>query len=423
MGSFKKGKSAPCLLGKKILPSLEWKPQVLDFQGFIGSETIGTVLDIPVIVNTTNHRSEHRGRIASLWLLVLLLAGLAQAQVRIKDVAQVQGLTDLQLVGYGIVVGLPGTGDGSSSMMTVQSVRNMLRNLGLEVEPKQIRMKNVAAVMVTARLSPFSKPGTRMDVLVSSLGDAKSLSGGTLLMTPLRSADEEVYVLAQGPVGTGGSFSQEGGGASMKQNISSTGILPLGGIIQRENPANRLDQGQLRFALTSPDFSTAAALAEAIRKEFGATSAAVEDAATVRFEGAEDKNGRAALIARIENLRLQVSRSARVVINERTGTIVAGSEVRLQEVAVTHGSLTIKVDPNMAAVQPNGFSIGTTATIQNPRIDAQEGKNQMRVIPQNANVGELAQALNAMGVTPRDLIAILQAIQRAGALQADLVVM
>ncbi|MEN9354082.1 MAG: flagellar P-ring protein [Fibrobacterota bacterium] len=356
-------------------------------------------------------------------LPVLLLAGLAQAQVRIKDVAQVQGLTDLQLVGYGIVVGLPGTGDGSSSMMTVQSVRNMLRNLGLEVEPKQIRMKNVAAVMVTARLSPFSKPGTRMDVLVSSLGDAKSLSGGTLLMTPLRSADEEVYVLAQGPVGTGGSFSQESGGASTKQNISSTGILPLGGIIQRENPANRLDQGQLRFALTSPDFSTAAALAEAIRKEFGTSSAAVEDAATVRFEGAEDKGGRAALIARIENLRLQVSRSARVVINERTGTIVAGSEVRLQEVAVTHGSLTIKVDPGTAAVQPNGFSIGTTATIQNPRIDAQEGKNQMRVIPQNANVGELAQALNAMGVTPRDLIAILQAIQRAGALQADLVVM
>lgn len=372
-------------------------------------------------MNTTTHIL---ARIRSRWLLpLLLLTGTVEAQVRIKDVAQVQGLSDLQLVGYGLVVGLPGTGDGSSSGMTIQSVRNMLRNLGLEVEQKQLRMKNVAAVMVTARLSPFSKAGTRMDVTVSSLGDAKSLSGGNLLMTPLKGADEEVYALAQGPVGTGGSFSQDAGGASLRQNPSATGVLPLGGIIQRENPANRLDQGQLRFALTSPDFSTAAALAEAIRKEFGATSAAVEDAATIRFEGAEDKGGRAALIARIENLRLQVSRSARVVVNERTGTIVAGSEVRLQEVAVTHGSLTIRVDPNATVSQPNALTQGATATVQNPRIEAQETKSQMRVIPQNANVGELAQALNAMGVTPRDLIAILQAIQKAGALQAELVVM
>lgn len=373
-------------------------------------------------MNTTTHIY---ACIRSRWLLplLLLLTGAAGAQVRIKDVAQVQGLSDLQLVGYGLVVGLPGTGDGSSSGMTAQSVRNMLRNLGLEVEQKQLRMKNVAAVMVTARLSPFAKAGTRMDVTVSSLGDAKSLSGGNLLMTPLKGVDEEVYALAQGPVGTGGSFSQDAGGASLRQNPSATGVLPLGGIIQRENPANRLDQGQLRFALTSPDFSTAAALAEAIRKEFGATSAAVEDAATIRFEGAEDKGGRAALIARIENLRLQVSRSARVVVNERTGTIVAGSEVRLQEVAVTHGSLTIRVDPNATVSQPNALTQGATATVQNPRIEAQETKSQMRVIPQNANVGELAQALNAMGVTPRDLIAILQAIQKAGALQAELVVM
>lgn len=355
--------------------------------------------------------------------LGLLGAAGVQAQVRIKDVAQVQGLSDLQLVGYGLVVGLPGTGDGSSSMMTVQSVRNMLRNLGLEVEQKQVRMKNVAAVMVTAKLSPFGKVGSRMDVMVSSLGDAKSLSGGTLLLTPIKGVDDEVYGLAQGPVATGGGYSAESMGSGVRSNISSTGILPQGAIIQRENPFSRLDQGQLRFALASPDFSTAAALAEAIRKEFGPSSAAVEDAATVRYEGAEDKGGRAALIARIENLRLQVARSAKVVINERTGTIVAGSEVRLQEVAVTHGSLTIKVEANTSVSQPAPLAQGATTTVQNPSVTAEEPKNQMRVIPQNANVGELAQALNALGVAPRDLIAILQAIQKAGALQAELVVM
>jgi flagellar P-ring protein precursor FlgI len=357
-----------------------------------------------------------------IFLGVAILAEVGAAQARIKDVAQVQGLSDLQLVGYGIVVGLPGTGDGSSQV-TTQSVRNMLRNLGLEVDQKQIKMKNVAAVMVTARLAPFSKVGNRMDVLVSSLGDAKSLSGGILLMTPLKGADEEVYALAQGPIGTGGAFSQEGGGASVKQNISSSGVLPMGAIIQRENPANRIDQGQLRFALDNPDFSTAASMANAIRKEFGPNSATVEDAATVRFEGNEDRGGRAALIAHIENLRFDVARSARVVINERTGTIVAGSEVRLQEVAVVHGSLTVKVDPGTTVSQPGSMSLGTTTTVSNPHIDAQEGAGQMQVIPQNANVGELAQALNAMGVTPRDLIAILQAIQKAGALQAELVVM
>jgi len=356
--------------------------------------------------------------------LVALLSQASQAQlVRVKDVAQVQGLSDLQLVGYGLVVGLQGTGDGSSSAIASQSVRNMLRNLGLEVDQKQIRSRNVAAVMVTAKLAPFAKSGTRLDVSVSSLGDARSLSGGTLLMTPLKGADDEVYALAQGALGTGGGVSEGFAGASLRQNITSGGVIPSGGIIQRENFANRLDQGPLRFVLTNPDFTTSEAMAESIRKEFGAASAVVEDAATVRFEGTEGNAGRAALIARIENLKVQVAKIARVVVNERTGTIVAGSEVRLQEVAVTHGNLTVRVEPNNSVSQPGALSAGTTAIVSNPRIDAQEDKGQLRVIPQNANVGELVQALNAMGASPRDLIAILEAIQRAGALQAELVVM
>jgi len=368
-------------------------------------------------VNTHNH-------IKTLLGAIFLASSALQAQVRVKDVAQIQGLSDLQLVGYGLVVGLPGTGDGSNSGMMTQSIKNMLRNLGMELDQKQIRSRNVAAVMVTAKLSPFAKNGTRLDVSVSSLGDAKSLNGGTLLMTPLKAADDEVYALAQGPMATGGGFSEGGfSGTTMRQNVTSGGHIPLGGIIQRENLANRLDQGPLRIALNVPDFTNASALADAIRKEFGANSAVVEDAATVRFEGSEGINGRATLIAKLENLRLQMSKSARIVINERTGTIVAGSEVRVQEVAVSHGSLTIKVEGNTTVSQPSPMTQGTTATVSNPRIDAQESKNQMRVIPSNANVGELAQALNAMGVSPRDLIAILQAIQKAGALQAELVIM
>ncbi len=359
-----------------------------------------------------------------LAVAALIIAEGAMAQtVRIKDVAQVQGLADLQLVGYGLVVGLPGTGDGNGSAMMTQSMHNMLRNLGIEIDQKQIRSRNVAAVIVTARLAPFAKTGTKLDVSVSSLGDARSLTGGTLLVTPLKGTDDEIYALAQGAVGTGAGFSAAAGGASLRQNASVSGSIPMGGIIQRENYANRLDQGPLRFVLNSPDFSTCEAMAESIRKEFGASSAVVEDAATVRFEGEEGTAGRAALIARMENLKVAVAKVARVVVNERTGTIVAGSEVRLQEVAVTHGNLTIRVEPNNSVSQPGALSRGTTAVVSNPRIDASEGQAQMRVIPQNANVGELVQALNALGASPRDLIAILEAIQRAGALQAELVVM
>ena len=354
---------------------------------------------------------------------LLVLCALASAQSRIKDLADVQGVSATQLVGYGLVVGLMGTGDGAGSAATLQSTVNLLRNMGLEIDAKQLRVRNAAAVIVTAELPAFAKVGQKMDVRASSMGDARSLTGGVLLMAPLKGPDGEIYALAQGPVGTGGAISQSQSGASFQQNNGATAVLPGGALVQRENQAVRLDDGPLRLVLRDPDFSSAQAMVDALNKEFGDKSAIAEDAASVRFLGKDPATGRASLVARIENVRFVPQRSARVVINERTGTIVAGSDVRISEVAVTQGSLTIRVDPNWTTSQPNALSQGTTKTVSNPQIKAEEPKTQMQVLPANTSVGDLARTLNSLGASPRDLVAILQAIQKSGALQAELVLM
>lgn len=356
--------------------------------------------------------------------ITLLAVGVANAQqVRVKDMADVEGVTRTPLVGYGLVVGLAGTGDGSNSGVTIQSTLNLLRSMGLEVDKRQIRLRNVAAVLVTADLPPFAKPGGRIDVHVSSMGDARSLTGGVLLMSPLKGPDGELYALAQGSIGTASGFERSSMGASVSQGQSATGIVPQGGVVQRDNPSVRLDDGPLRFSLRTPDFTVARGLADAIDGALGAGSAIVDDATTVRVKTKDPAQGRASLIAQIENLRVAVDRPARIVINERTGTIVAGSDVQISEVAVTHGSLTIRVDPAWQTSQPNAFAAGTTRTIANPSIQTEERKDQLRVLPASTNVGELARALNSLGASPRDLIAILEAIHRSGALQAELVVM
>jgi flagellar P-ring protein precursor FlgI len=255
------------------------------------------------------------------------------------------------------------------------------------------------------------------------LGDARSLTGGVLLMSPLKAPDGEIYVLAQGPVGTGGAVSQSMAGASLQQNHGATGVLPGGGIVQRENLAVRMDDGPLRLVLREPDFSSAQAMVDALNAEFGDKSAIAEDAASVRFLGKDPATGRASLVAKIENVRFTPQRVARVVVNERTGTIVAGSDVRISEVAVTQGSLTIRVDPNWNTSQPNALSQGVTKSVANPSIKTEEQKSQMQVLPASTNVGDLARTLNSLGASPRDLVAILQAIQKSGALQAELVLM
>lgn len=365
-----------------------------------------------------------RTSVAISLLAGFCLAASSRAQgVRVKDMADVEGISRTPLVGYGLVVGLAGSGDGPGSAVTLRSTLNLLRSMGLDVDKNQVRLRNVAAVLVTADLPPFAKPGGRLDVHVSSMGDARSLTGGVLLMSPLKGPDGELYAIAQGALGTAGGFEQSMGGASLTQGQSATGIIPSGAIVQRENLAIRLDDGPLRFSLRSPDFTVARSLVQAIDAAFGAGTAIADDATTVRFVAKEPAGGRAALIAQIENLRLAMDRPARIVVNERTGTIVAGSDVQISEVAVTHGALTIKVDPNYQVSQPNALAGGTTQTVARPTIQADERKDQVRVLPASTNVGDLARALNSLGASPRDLIAILEAIQRSGALQAELVVM
>jgi flagellar P-ring protein precursor FlgI len=288
---------------------------------------------------------------------------------------------------------------------------NVLRNLGLDIDAKEIRSRNVAAVLVTTKLSPFARAGTRVDVAVSSMGDARSIAHGILLMTPLKGSDDEVYATAQGPVGTGDGAS---GSSNGRQPVRSCGgSIPMGALVQKENPLSRLERGPLRLLLDKPDFSTASAVAEVLRKEAPAGNAVVEDAGSIRWDIADPPGGRAALIARIENLLVQVSRSAKVVVNERTGTIVAGSEVHVAEVAVAHGNISVRIDSSLAA--------GKVDTTRGGALDdSRVEMGHVRVVPRNANVGELVKSLNSLGVSTRDLIAILEAIQRAGALDAEL---
>ena len=349
-------------------------------------------------------------------LAACFLAGPGAAQSRIKDVAQVQGLSEMQLVGFGVVVGLPGSGDGGNSSVSSVAILNVLRNLGLDIDAKEIRSRNVAAVLVTAQLSPFARPGTRLDVSVSSMGDAKSIAHGVLLQTPLKGADDEIYALAQGPVGTGEAASATVGatGSSRQQVRACSGNIPMGGLVQRENPLSRIDQGPLRLLLDKPDFTTAENLADAIRKAIPGGNVVVEDAGSIRWDIADPQGGRASLVARLENIPVQVSRCAKVVVNERTGTIVAGADVHIAEVAVGHGNISVRIDSSLAAGRKDAGP--AVAGLDDSHVES----GHARIVPRNANVGELVKSLNSLGVSARDLIAILEAIQRAGALDAEL---
>jgi len=316
-----------------------------------------------------------------------------------------------------VVVGLPGSGDGGNSSVSSTAILNVLRNLGLDVDSKEIRSRNVAAVLVSAHLSPFARPGTRMDVSVSSMGDAKSIAHGILLQAPLKGADDEIYAMAQGPVGTGEATSATvGGTGSMRQQARAcSGNIPMGGLVQRENPLSKIEHGPLRLLLDKPDFTTASNLAEAIRKAIPGGNVVVEDAGSIRWDIADPQDGRASLVARLENIPVQVSRCAKVVVNERTGTIVAGADVHIAEVAVAHGNISVRIDSSLAAGARNDTA-RKVAGLDDSHVDT----GHARVVPRNANVGELVKSLNSLGVSARDLIAILEAIQRAGALDAEL---
>lgn len=362
------------------------------------------------------------------WLLTfaLLFAATltpAHSASRIKDVASLQAGRDNQLIGYGLVVGLQGTGDSlRSSPFTDQSIRAMLQNLGISTQGGESRTRNVAAVLVTATLPPFASPGSRVDVTVGSLGDATSLRGGTLVMTSLSGADGQIYAVAQGSIVVTG-FSAQGDAASLSQGVTTAGRVPNGAIIERELPSKFKDGFNLVLQLRNPDFSTAVGMAAAINKfasaQFGGRIAEALDSQSVLVQKPKMAD-LTRLMADIENLVVETDVPARVVVNERTGTIVIGQDVRVNEVAVSYGTLTVQVTETPTVVQPAPFSRGETAVEPNTTIEAQSDGGTVAIL-NGSSLRSLVAGLNSIGVKPDGIIAILQSIKTAGALQAELV--
>ncbi len=365
---------------------------------------------------------------APLAMTALLLgvpgAGYAQAQIRIKDLVEVQGVRSNELVGYGLVVGLNGTGDRTrNAPYTEAALKNMLERLGLTVEGEAVRPRNVAAVVVTARLTPFARRGSKLDVTVSAIGDAKSLLGGVLVMTPLGAADGNIYAVAQGPVIAGG-FSAEGDAASVTQGVPTVAVIPNGGRVEREIPFSFASLSTVRLALSDPDFTTAARIETAVNTALGTPVAQMTDSGTVEVAVPPGFAGRPAhLIATIESLTVAPARRARVVIDQRSGTVVLGADVRISPVAVAQGNLTIRVREQPLVSQPSPLSRGGEAiVVPRSEVDLEEQNGSLGTLEGGTSMADLVAGLNALGVTPRGLIDILTAIKTAGALHADLVV-
>jgi flagellar P-ring protein FlgI len=363
-------------------------------------------------------------RFSMVALFLLALSTCSLASSRIKDITDVQGIRENQLVGYGLVIGLAGTGDTmANSPFTEQSTRSMLQRLGVGVPPGSIRSLNVAAVVVTARLPPFISPGERIDVSVSSLGDASSLMGGTLVMTPLSAADGKAYAVAQGAVSVTG-FAAAGQAESLSEGTPTGGRIPGGALIERELTADFNDVTSLSLKIKNPDFSTAAQIADVInvyaREKFGKAIAEADDLRTVTIARPERLSA-SRLMAQIGDLVVEADTPARVVIDEKTGTIVIGSNVRVSPVAVAHGNVTIRVTEMPEIVQPAPFSDGETAVEPSTNISADQEGAKVAVL-EGPSLDRLVYGLNRIGLKPAGIIAILQAIKSAGALQADLVI-
>ncbi len=362
-------------------------------------------------------------RVVAALACIMLAAGPALPAARIKDVASLQAGRDNQLIGYGLVVGLQGTGDSMrSSPFTEQSMRAMLQNLGISMVGTQTRAKNIAAVLVTANLPPFASPGSRIDVTVGSLGDAASLRGGTLVMTSLSGADGQIYAVAQGSIVVTG-ISASGDAASVQQGVTTAGRVPNGAIIERELPSRFKDSSDLVLQLRNPDFSTSVGMADAINRyaaaQYGNPIAESRDSQSV-YIAKPKMADLARLMADIENLVIETDVPARVVINERTGTIVIGQDVRISPVAVSYGTLTVQITEMPKVVQPEPFSRGVTAVEPNTDILVQQNGGNVALLD-GSSLRSLVAGLNSIGVKPDGIISILQSIKTAGALQAELV--
>jgi len=354
--------------------------------------------------------------------IILSLATTVHA-VRIKDLASFEGVRDNQLVGYGIVAGLNGSGDSDQAYVQIQSVATMLERMGVSVNVNLLKLKNVAAVMVTATLPPFAKQGNHLDVLVSSLGDAKSIAGGTLIMAPLKGADSQIYAVAQGSILTN-SFAFGGQAATAQKNHPTAGRIPGGALVERELPNTLAGKSALHLNLSQSDFTTASRVAAAINGKFGNGVASTVDPGSVGIRIPEAYAGRMIdFISVVETLDVRPDVIAKVVLNERTGTIVMGEQVRISTVAVSHGNLSLVIKEAPQVSQPSALSkTGDTKVVPRTEMKVEEELRRLTILSEGATIGDVVRALNTLGVTPRDLIGILQAIKAAGALQAELTI-
>lgn len=347
----------------------------------------------------------------------------ARAGVRIKDVTRMHSDSEIDLIGYGLVIGLDGTGDGKGAQFTAQSLANMMQRMGVTVETDKLKVKNVAAVIVTTRLSSNNRIGDKIDVTVSSIGDAASLQGGTLLLTQLSSLDGEVYASAQGAVSIGGFNVQVEDGNKIINNYTLVGRVPGGGNISRLLPP-RQEISDLVLSLQSPDYTTAARIAQKINNKYG-TTAYVDDAATIRIKIPDSlscPNDKVLFIADIDSMQINPDQTARVVINERTGTIVAGENVTIAPVAIAHGNITVNIQSRPVISQPEPFSKGETVTTAEYQLSVDNEKARVIHLEEVVSLAQIAAALNQIGATPRDIIAIFESLRQAGALRAELII-
>jgi flagellar P-ring protein FlgI len=355
-----------------------------------------------------------------LWLLSALAVPGAWG-ARLKDIATLKGVRTNQLIGYGLVVGLNGSGDGAGTKFTVQSLVNMMERMGVHVLPEQVKVNNVAAVMVTADLPPFAREGSKLDVLVSSVGDAKSLQGGTLLLTPLRGVDSNIYGLAQGALLVGGFSTGGQAGGGVQKNHPTVARIPGGASIEREVPFEFNSLDDLVIILHQPDFTTALRVSEAINAEQAYPIAFPADAGTIRVDvPSEFRKNLVGLMASLEQVTVSPDSRAKITVDERTGTVVIGENVRISSVAIAHGNLSVQIKEYEDVSQPLPFSRGETVVTRDSEVSAEEEERQLIIMPEGTSLGELVKALNAIGISPRDLIAVFRAIKAAGALQADL---
>lgn len=365
-------------------------------------------------------------RVLIVLFFVLIALNSNAFEVKIRDLTNVVGVRYNQLVGYGLVVGLAGTGDGTSVYFTINSIVNALKRFGVtlsKTDIQSLQMKNIAAVMVTANLPPFAKQGDRIDVTVSSIGDAKSLQGGTLIMTPLRGPDGNVYAVAQGPVSIGG-YNAGAGGTRVRKNHPTVGRIPNGAIVERQVNVDINSKNSFVLALKSPSFTMATRIAKTINSFYRKQIAFPLDGGSVKVVVPPLYRGDVVeLISQIDQLSVNRTTVPRVVLDEKTGTVIVGGDVTVEPVSISHGNLTITITSKKQVSQPNPLASGQTKTITNKKVSVKEGKGKFLSFPKGATVSELVQALNKAGATPRDMMAIFQALKAAGALNADLEMM